>query len=70
MKKILKIFVITKKKVLLYKFENVSSYNQHGTTMFHDKTMFLLEKITMTNSRNEFFGFLKKKTYNKHYMWS
>jgi len=29
------------KKVLLDKFENLSSYNQHGTTMLHDKTMFL-----------------------------
>ncbi len=29
------------KEILLDKFEILSFYNQHGTTMFHDKTMFL-----------------------------
>jgi len=32
------------KNNLFDKFENLSSYNQHGMTMHHDKTMFLSKK--------------------------
>lgn len=49
------------KNVLLDKFEKNSSYNQHGMTMLHDKTMFLLENITMTNYRIEFIEVFKNR---------
>ncbi len=48
-------------QVLLDKFEILSSYNQHGMPMLHDKTMFLSKIIRMTNSRIEFIEVFKNR---------